>query len=126
MKLKKENSIILGNDQNCHKIKSISTNEFIDPKIKDINYNNAKVDTFILRNAHFSISNPNQKPINQYDTTYDINLFPKDRVYPLAKDKIFHKHNVKINGKGPLMFKSEAQSQYYFFIKKDLIINLME
>lgn len=70
-----------------------------------------KLDNNTLRETHFAIGYPHQAPLNQYQTTYDTNMFHKTNPKKPGQGSkfVFIKPNVKVVGDGSGNYVSENQ-----------------
>lgn len=87
-----------------------------------------KLDNKNLRNSHFSISDPHQAPINQYETSYGFNMINNKNLN--LNKPITDKHNKNNNqtnsasanilGNGPCDYATENRSRlkiiFNFFV----------
>lgn len=107
-----EHHFNFGNDKFPEQLNTINHQDYTDPNVAGLERGNG-IDPKFLRNSHWSLDDGNlHNPNEHYNTTYNIDMCPKERI---ANDPIPNstfKQSISVSGKGPGCYDTEHRSNF--------------
>jgi len=81
---------------------SVQKQDYADPKLQKFNNNNTafKLDNKSIRASHFQLGDISQQPLDQYLTSYNASMQPKNTTSNNISENINFKNSKIINGDG--------------------------